>query len=201
VAAILGRSTSSVYAAADRLGLKKSEAYLASPAACRLRRGDNVGAAFRFKPGHVPANKGARRPGWSRGRMRETQFKKGQQSANYLPIGTQRVDSDGYLRQKIADGLGGFGNGKVWAFVHRQAWEAAHGPIPKGYRLWWKDGDRMNCALENLELLSGKEHMARTTIHNYPPELKAAIRLAASLDKTIRKRRRADGEESAGRPA
>lgn len=200
IAAALRRSISTVYGQAYKLGLHKSAAYHASPEACRLRRGDKIGAAFRFLPGHVPANKGTRRPGYAPGRMRETQFRKGGRSANYLPIGTQRVDSDGYLREKIADGLGGFGNRNVWAFVHRQVWEAAHGPIPEGHRIWWKDGDRMNCALDNLEILSGAEHMARTTIHNLPPALKGAITAAAALKKAIRRKSRAHAEKT-GRSA
>src|SRR3954469_12004177 len=73
----LRRSVHAVYARAEKLGLYKSQAYLASPQACRLRRGDNVGARFRYRKGHVPANKGLRRPGWGPGRMRETQFEKG----------------------------------------------------------------------------------------------------------------------------
>lgn len=44
VACILALRTGQVYAKAKQLGLATSEAYLASPAACRLRRGDNVSA-------------------------------------------------------------------------------------------------------------------------------------------------------------
>jgi hypothetical protein len=87
----------------------KSEAYLASPAACRLRRGDNIGAPYRFTKGHVPANKGLRRPGWGPGRMKETQFRKGERQGRavklYKPIGTERVSKDGYTERKINDGL------------------------------------------------------------------------------------------------
>lgn len=43
IAQRLGRSLSAVYGHAGLLGLSKSESYLASPDACRLRRGDNVG--------------------------------------------------------------------------------------------------------------------------------------------------------------
>ncbi len=68
----LGRSANAVYGRAALMGLHKSAEYLASPDACRLRRGDHVGAGRRFSPGHVPANKGLRRPGWSPGRMAET---------------------------------------------------------------------------------------------------------------------------------
>jgi hypothetical protein len=46
VASALGRSVSATYNRADILGLCKTEEYLASPEACRLRRGDNIGAAI-----------------------------------------------------------------------------------------------------------------------------------------------------------
>lgn len=205
LAAALGRPLTAVYAQATKLGLKKSAAYMASPAACRLRRGDNIGKACRFQSGHVPANKGLRRPGWSRGRMKQTQFQKGNRSANWLPVGTVRVNADGYLRIKISDAPeppdGHGANSPNWEFVHRRVWEDAHGPIPQGHRIWWKDGNHENCALENLELLSDQEHMARTTIHNYPPELKDVIRLKGKLGKAIRKRVKADAKEQAGRSA
>lgn len=90
LARMFDRPAHSIYQKAGRMGLVKSEAYLDSEAACRLRRGDNVGAAWRFKKGQVPPNKGTRRPGWFSGRMRETQFKKGNQAnpaKARLPIG------------------------------------------------------------------------------------------------------------------
>jgi len=198
----MGRSVASINGQAPQLGLHKTAAYLASPAACRLRREDSPGIRFRFKPGHVPFNKGMK--GWKAGgRSAETQFKKGQRSANYLPIGTTKKDSDGYPRIKVADGLGGFGNRKVWDFVHRRVWEVAHGPIPKGHRLWWKDRNRDNCALENLELLSDVEHMARTTIHNLSPELVRAILMKGALTRRIREmeERKTDGKKQTDRPA
>lgn len=206
IARILGRATVTVYHRAHLFGMKKSAAYMASPAACLLRRDNTVGIAGRFPKGNVPANKGLRRPGWSvgRGRMQATQFKKGQRSHNWLPIGTVKMDSYGYLRRKIAaTGLGGFGNSAVWEFVHRRVWEDAHGPIAEGHRIWWKDKNHENCALENLELLSDAEHMARTTIHNLHPELKQVIQLAGALKRKIgtRRRRIADAKKQDVRSA
>lgn len=204
VAELLGRSIESISGQAAKLGLRKSATYLASPDACRLRRGDDIGKAFRFPPGHVPANKGTRRPGWSAGRMRETQFTKGQQPGNTLPVGTVRANADGYLRIKISDapeppGARG-ANSPNWEFVHRRVWEAAHGPIPEGYRIWWKDGDHQNCVIENLELLSAQEHMARTTIHNLPPELKEVVQLKGALNRAITWKEKANAKKQAGRP-
>ncbi len=192
IAAMLGRTPASVYVKAAALGLKKSAKYLASPAACRLRRGDNVGAATRFRKGIVPWNKGKKNLP-SRGRMAETQFKKGNIPPNYKPVGTVEPNSDGYLRIKIAAP-------NQWEFVHKQVWEAAHGPIPEGYRLWWRDGNHNNCALENLKLLSGSEHIARTTIQRFPKRLQDVMRVAAKLRRRIREREEVTNEEHGRRP-
>jgi hypothetical protein len=199
IAKTLKRSISSIYRrAVFMLGLHKTEKYMESPNACRLRRGDNVGASFRFLPGHVPANKGLSRPGYAPGRMATTQFKKGQRPGNYLPIGTVKANADGYLRVKVAEESNGKGaNDKAWEFVHKKVWEAAHGPIPKGHRIWWKDKNHANCELGNLELLTDKEHMARTTIHRMPAELKDTIMLAGALKRRIRRIER-DGTRHQG---
>jgi hypothetical protein len=94
LAKLLGATLLALHQRAQRLGVKKSAEYMASPAACRLRRGDEVGKAFRFQKGIVPNNKGLHRPGYSigRGRMSETTFKKGERrgtaAQNWKPIGT-----------------------------------------------------------------------------------------------------------------
>lgn len=195
IARLLNRSIPQVYRKAWILGLKKSDEYLASPHACRLRRGDKVGWAHRFQKGHIPANKGLRRPGWAPGRMAVTQFKKGERRGaalrNWKSIGTVLPDTDGYMRRKIAEGVGGFGNQRVWEFVHRRVWEDAHGPIPPGYVVVFKDGDKTNTALENLELISRRDLMSRNTVHNYPPELAQVIQLAGALKRKIRNRENA----------
>lgn len=101
-----------------------------------------------------------------------------------------KFNGDGYLVRKISD-LPNNGRGALdrnWEFVHKRVWEDAHGPIPKGHRIWWKDRNHSNCALENLELLSDKEHMKRTTIHNWPPDLKHAIMMAGALRRKIREK-------------
>ena len=87
----LGRTVSSVYGRAQQLRLSKSAAYLASPAACRLRRGDHVGVAYRFPKGHVPANKGKRMP--FHPNSAATRFKPGQRPPNTKWAGHERTDS------------------------------------------------------------------------------------------------------------
>ncbi|HYM24943.1 MAG TPA: hypothetical protein VEU08_17120, partial [Vicinamibacterales bacterium] len=87
VAKQIGRTIKATYARAKEMGLHKSATFMASPAAYRFRRDYHAGWEHRYPKGHVPANKGLRRPGYSvgRGRMQETQFKKGVPSRNYMP--------------------------------------------------------------------------------------------------------------------
>ncbi len=187
IAASLGRSLVRVYSKAAALGLKKSEEYLASPDACRLRRGDNVGASRRFLPGHVPVNKGVK--GWDAGgRSHETRFKPGQRGSNWVPIGSERL-MDGYLQRKVSDT--GYPP-RDWKAVHVLLWEQHYGPVPPGYAISFIDGDKRHIDLTNLVMLSRRELMLRNTIHRYPPELRQAIRLVGKLNRAIK---RADREE------
>ncbi len=189
IATGLRRTATAVYARAAVLGLSKSPAYLASPAACRLRRGDHVGAASRFPKGHVPANKGLRRPGWSRGRMKETQFKKGTRQGRavdvYKPIGTERISKDGYLERKISEARP---FQRRWRAVHRLMWEAENGHVPTGHALVFKNGDKTDVRLDNLECISRRELMARNTVHNLPAPLPETIQLLGALNRKIRRR-------------
>lgn len=185
----LRRTPAATYARAGMLGLEKSEAYRASPDACRLRRGDPVGAQFRFTKGHVPANKGLRRPGWTAGRMRETQFKPGERSgvaaARYMPVGSTRIVG-GYLYRKVSDRPGPWTLN--WTLEHRLIWEAAHGPLPRGHALAFKNGDKSDVRLDNLECITRRELMGRNTIHTFPQPLAATIQLLGALNRQIRRR-------------
>lgn len=186
IAADLGRRVPKVYAQAKKLGLKKSAEFMASDEPWILRRDPSIGASGRFRKGIVPANKGVRRPGWCRGRMSETWFKKGQRNGaaarNWVPIGSTRINADGYLDRKIAD------TGcppRDWKGEHRIIWEAAHGPIPPGHFVVFRDRDRRNVTLANLELITRAENMRRNTIHNLPPPVKDAIYGLIALKRTI----------------
>lgn len=192
----LGRSLRATYARAMNLGVAKSEVYLASPAACRLRRDASPASiATRFKPGQVSHNKGLRRPGWAPGRMRETQFKPGVRqgvaASNWCPIGTIRPDSEGYQRIKVREAQPGeaygFGNTRVWPLLNRYLWEQAHGPIPPGHSVLFKDGNRQRCVIENLELVSRADLMRRNTIHNLPAPLPQTLQLLGALTRKIRR--------------
>lgn len=203
IARQLRRSYTAICARAELLGLRKSAAYLASPAACRLRRGDHVGAATRYPKGHVPANKGLRRPGWSPGRMKETQFKRGERRGVALklwkPIGTERISKDGYRERKINDDLP---RQARWRAAHLIVWEAVHGPLPKGHAVSFVNGDKDDIRLDNLELITRRELMRRNTVHHLPPELASTILALGALTRQIRHREKPHaGQEQARRPA
>lgn len=184
LAAKLRRSPTSTYNRAKKLGLAKTEEYLARlAAASRLR---DVGAPFRFAKGHVPANKGLRRPGYAPGRMRETQFKKGQVSLNHMPVGSTRV-VDGYLYRKVAD-IRNVPWTRNWVVEHHRLWEATNGPIPPGHALAFKNGDRRDIRLENLQCITRRELMARNTVHNLPKGLVSTIQLLGVLTRQINKK-------------
>jgi hypothetical protein len=189
LAKLLRRSLEAVYKRAWALGLAKSAAYLAGPDACRLRRGDQVGAKTRFPKGHAPANTGLRRPGWHAGRMRETQFKPGVRQGVavklWKPIGTERVSKDGYLERKINEGRP---LQRRWRAVHLVLWESVHGPVPHGHALAFLNGDKLDIRLDNLELITRRELMARNTVHNFPKPLADVVRQLGRLKRQIRKR-------------
>lgn len=188
LAKALRRSLTAVYGRAHVLGLAKSAAYLASPDACRLRRGDNVGAVFRFPKGHVPANKGLRRPGFSPGRMAQTQFKKGQSGWNWRPIGSQRL-VDGYLYTKVSD------RRRVpwthnWKPTHVLLWEKHRGRVPKGHAVAFRNKNKLDVRLGNLQLISRRELMVRNSVHNLPAPLRKTVQLLGVLNRAIRRRQR-----------
>jgi hypothetical protein len=197
IAEQLGRTVAQVYRGAAKLGLAKSEQYLASPDASRLRRGEHPGLATQFRKGQVPPNKGLRRPGYAPGRMAETQFRKGERTGiaatNWRPIGTILPDGEGFLRIKVREGVKGeaygFGNTRIWPLLNRHIWEEHHGPIPASHAVVFRDRDRSNYAIENLELISRAELMRRNTIHNrYPKDVVNTIMLLGAVKRKLRER-------------
>jgi hypothetical protein len=179
-----GRHIRQIYARAHALGLRRSAEYLASPAACRLRRGDNPGIRTRFQPGHKTWNAGMK--GYSAPGTEATRWQKGNLSHTWQPIGTEVVDSEGYLKRKISN-LRAPAR-RDWKFVHVLVWEAEHGPVPPGHAVVFRNGNKADIRLENLELITRAELMRRNSIHRWPRELRDVMRLAGKLKQTIEER-------------
>lgn len=136
----------------------------------RKARGLSTGRSGRFYKGQprIP-NSGAKK-------ATSTSFKKGHKPSNIKPVGSQRIDKDGYTQIKIE-------NPNKWAFKHRIVWEKVHGKVPEGHTLWFIDQDRQNCSLNNLELISRSEQVRRNkmSLSKQPKQLRDTIKLIAKL--------------------
>ena len=105
------------------------------------------GVDTRFQKG-VRVSNGCRNGIWFPG-CEKHWFKKGQKPASWVPVGTERIRKNGYIWVKIAEP-------KTWRMKQSVVWEAANGPVPKGHRLLFRDGNKLNCDLSNLMLLPDK---------------------------------------------
>lgn len=186
LALALGLRYSQVAQKAAALGLKKSPAYLQSPAAHRL---DGVkGMGTRFAPGATPWNKGTHFE--AGGRSAETRFKPGNVTHTWKPLGTLRVNADGYLERKLGDT--GYPP-RDWRGVHRVVWEAVHGPVPSKHVVCFRPGRRSSVeasiTIDALELVSRAELMRRNSVHTvYPPAIARVVQLRGALTRQINKR-------------
>lgn len=178
----LNRSYSSVASQSFLLGLKKSEKFSRMELSKQAAKLKSLGEAHRFKKGHSPMNKGKKTPIEVVEKLRPTMFKKGQKPHNTLN------DWDEVLRTEK--------NGRKYWWIkvpnenkikpkHIYLWETNNGKVEKGFNVVFKDGNRLNCCIDNLECISNSELMKRNTIHRYPVELKSTIRLVKKLKRTI----------------
>lgn len=180
-------SLSSIYYHANKLGLKKSKEFIVETSRMHSSRPDHGGRRTRFKKGQTPPNKGKKLSEFmseeSIGKIKKTQFKKGNIPHNHKPIGYERTTKDGYVEVKVRDGE----KQKNFELKHRLVWEKHNGKIPKGNNIQFKDGNRLNCKIDNLYMISRAEQVSKeNTIHRYPSELKRAIRLTTKLKKQIK---------------
>lgn len=110
----------------------------------------NSGLTGRFPPGHVPFNKGQKGT-FHGGEVAEAhQFETGHKAWNWVPLGSERVNADGYVDIKVDDGK----LQKNWRGKHLLIWEQNNGPLPSGHVVIFGDGDRRNFDPDNLILVS-----------------------------------------------
>lgn len=150
----------------------------------------NSGLTGRFEKGHVPANKGTHPP--TRGRMAETQFKNGHLPHNTKPIGYERITRDGYIEVKIKMRPSSPLCNDNFVAKHYLVWEEANGPVPKGHKLTFLDGDKQNCSLDNLKLVTNAEHleMTRLGLRSSDPKLTETGLLIAKANRACHDRKK-----------
>lgn len=72
-------------------------------------------------------------------------------------------------------------------FKHIWLWESTYGKIPEGYNIIFKNGNSIDCKIENLECISDAELMQKNTIMNFPEDLKQIILLKGKIKRQINK--------------
>src|SRR5690606_15324763 len=113
------------------------------------------------KKGSVPPNKGKKLSAEMRAKLEPTFFKKGHTPLNAKKNGEEvlRKDSKGtiYIMIKVPE------KSKL-DYKHRILWEQHNGPIPKGFNVQFKDGNTLNCVIENLYLIRRSEQLIENSL-------------------------------------
>jgi hypothetical protein len=177
-----GKTLRGLYARADKLGLKKSPGLVARLAAEAMQNPNHGGRKAQFKKGESTWNKGkSYMPG---GRCSENWFQKGRKPHTWNPVGHERITRDGILERKISD----TGVTRVdYQPVHRLLWLEAGNSIPPGHIVVFKDGNRSNICIENLECISRQENMRRNSYHQYGAEVAKVVQLRGAITRQINK--------------
>lgn len=136
--------------------------------ACLTNHNIKSGRTGQFEKGITPVNKGTK--GLYNVGGNRTSFKKGDKPKNYKPVGTERIDRDGYVLMKVSD-TGAWH--ERWRHKHKVIWEAVNGPIPKGHCLIFLDRNKLNIRLENLQLITQAQlaRMNQNKLFQQDPEL------------------------------
>ncbi|EOX1529973.1 HNH endonuclease signature motif containing protein [Vibrio cholerae] len=123
-----------------------------------------------FKP-HNAGSKGFMKPN-------KTSFKKGNIPKNNRPVGSERVNVDGYVEIKVAEP-------KTWKLKQRVIYENEIGPIPDGYKVRFLDGNKENFEPSNLVLVSSSENAFLNKsyrMNEQPIEFRETLVILAKLD-------------------
>ena len=115
-----------------------------------------TGFTGRFEKGRTSHNKGVKVSPDQYEALRPTMFKKGQRPHNFKPVGSTRVNVDGYVEVKVADP-------NMWRQRSRLVYEKANGKIPRNHCVLHKNGVKTDDRLENLIVVSHAELAAINT--------------------------------------
>ncbi|HET8886808.1 MAG TPA: HNH endonuclease signature motif containing protein [Salinimicrobium sp.] len=138
-----------------------------------------------FHKGQVSHNKGLKQSEFMSAeaieRTKKNRFKKGQAPYNSKKNGAISVRKDNktgiaykFIRVSASN----------WKQYHYHVWEKENGKVPEGHCLWFKDGNSLNCNIENLECITRAENLSRNW-HNYPKPLQTAIKLTKKINKQL----------------
>lgn len=160
-----------------------------SVVACMKNHGITNGLDGRFPPGGKgsrPWNQGKKMSPEQYEKCKPTMFSKNHRPVQYLPIGTEKKLSDGYIWVKVDDQINAKKNVN-WKQKQRLIWEQEHGPVPEGMFVTFLDGNRENFDLSNLALITRAEHarLNQSGLRSEDPEITAAALQVAKLTTKI----------------
>lgn len=108
------------------------------------------------------------------------QYRKGHRPANTVEIGSETLDTLGYIRVKV-------GEPNEWDYKQRVVWKEHNGDIPDGYIVTFIDNNINNYDINNLELMKYSDLIKNYSFNNYPIELRTAINLTNKFKREIKK--------------
>lgn len=160
----------------EKFGRDLSVANIAS--LCK-RNGWLTGRDGRYEKGNIPhPNSGLKVPN-------ATSFKKGSVPANVRPMFSERITKDGYIEMKVPEKNPHTGADTRFKLKHIWRWEQENGPLPKSHAVVFKDGDRQNCDLNNLECVHRRvlQRMNKNfKPSEYPKEVRPSLLALSKLN-------------------
>jgi hypothetical protein len=189
-----GRTVISVGNQAALMGVKKTPEYLSALPSKKFLK---AGAKTRFKKGNISFNKGKT---WGEFMSKQgqknslkTAFKKGN-----VPTNTKEKDgvitSRHHKRSNWTEKFIRISIGK-WIPLRHYNWEKVNGKVPKGMIVALKNPSLGSYEVENLELITKAQNMARNTIIRYPEEVQQTMRVLKKLNRTIVDKKQKDGKK------
>lgn len=154
----------------------------------------NTGFTGHFEEGNIPHNKGkkieeymskegienAKKTRFKKGHKPAIPFPKGYKPSNTRPIGSERINQNGFIEIKVAE------SGR-WRKKHIVLWEEANGKVPEDYVLIFLDRNKQNITLENLQLVKKTELLimgAKHLLKDNAELTKTGVILAKLINKT-----------------
>lgn len=140
-----------------------------------------------FKKGQVPMNKGKKMSPEIYEKVKHTMFHKGHTPVNHRPVGSERINVDGYTEIKVAEP-------NKWKLKQRLVYEEYYGvTLTSNDVIIFLDGNKQNLDINNLY------KMTRAALVRYnqdglysdnPEQSKAAANVAILKSEIIKKKRK-----------
>lgn len=140
-----------------------------------------------FKKGQVPMNKGKKMSPEIYEKVKHTMFHKGHTPVNHRPVGSERINVDGYTEIKVAEP-------NKWKLKQRLVYEEYYGvTLTSNDVIIFLDGNKQNLDINNLYKMTRAALVRYNQDRLYSDNLeqsKAAANVAILKSEIIKKKRR-----------